>query len=103
MLVLVAVALRSTWTTVRLGPPEAPPAAIRVSGPVVAGRAVALALLALLLLIGFYGSPTPGANLVPVAVYSAFWYGGLLVSVLVGDVWSAVHPAVTIVEAIDRI
>jgi hypothetical protein len=103
MLVLVAVALRSTWTTARLDPPEVAPAPARVSVMVIAGRAVTLALLAVLLLIGYYGSPTPGANLVPVAVYSAFWYGGLLVSVLVGDVWSAVHPAVTIVEAVDRV
>jgi hypothetical protein len=105
MLVLVAVALRSTWTTSRLGPMEEAAGDVdarRVGGPVVAGRAVALALLALLLLIGFTGSPTPGANLVPVAVYSAFWYGGLLVSVLAGDVWRAVNPAVTIVEALDR-
>jgi hypothetical protein len=106
LLVLVAVGLRATWSTARFGSGQTgddggsdSPGSNALT---IAGRVVTLTLLTLVLLIGFGGSPTSGANPVPPAVYTAFWYGGLLLAVLFGDVWAAVNPAVAIAEVIDR-
>jgi hypothetical protein len=104
MLVLVAAGLRASRSTAR---PESEPTLDdgpdRPSpGPLtIAGQALTLTLLALVLLIGFTGSPTSGANPVPPAVFSVFWYGGLLLAVLVGDVWAAVNPAVAVATVVD--
>lgn len=111
---LAVIGLRSTWTDARLAPTpdgcttSADRDGDRLGGPgatgagVVLARVVLLAVAGLLLLVGFTGNPTTGANPVPLAVYSVFWYGGVLLAAVIGDWWTATNPAVALVAPFDR-
>ncbi len=54
---------------------------------------------ALVIAAAWWGKPTPSVNIAPTAFLIWFWVGLQLVSVLVGDVWSAFNPYPTIADA----
>ena len=118
-LVVMALALRVSWATPRFGAlagddPAGPVAPIpddstasptepgawpgeRLPGAVRIGlRAVGLFGLAFLLLCGWAGSPQIGVNLLWIAMFSEFWIGGQLLSLLIGDWWRLIDPFDTI-------
>ncbi|MBI4269488.1 MAG: hypothetical protein HY615_04070 [Candidatus Rokubacteria bacterium] len=61
-----------------------------------AGRAVALALLALIVAAAFLGHQSPFKNLAPVMVWVIGWVGLAFLCVLVGDVWNLLSPWATV-------
>lgn len=62
--------------------------------------AIGIALLAVLIVAGFDGSPVPQQNLLPTAVMVLFWVGLAFASVLLGDVFRAFNPWRAIARAI---
>lgn len=64
--------------------------------PAWSARVFALAALLVVWISAAFGNTTSTSNLAPVAVYVVFWVGGMAVSALVGDVWSAVNPLDTL-------
>ena len=71
-------------------------------GLLVAGRAVGLVLLALLLVAAAFGDPDTVENIAPVFVYVVFWVGMTLVCALVGDLWRVVNPFDTLATLVER-
>lgn len=61
-------------------------------GLAIPGRGIALTALALVWTSAAFGNTTPLDNLAPVAIYVVFWVGMMVVSALVGDIWSAINP-----------
>ena len=55
---------------------------------------------ALVIAAAWWGNPTYSVNIAPTAFLIWFWVGLQLVSVLVGDVWSAFNPYPTIADAV---
>ncbi len=78
--------------------PQAGVAAIRGIG-----RVLALALFATSLWAGLFGVDSTNDNLLPVTLYVVVWVGAVVLGGLVGDVWRAINPLVTIAEGIERI
>ncbi len=108
LLGLVALALRSSWARPRLltgagtadedrWPTDGAPRPL-----VIAARATGVAGLVLVLTIAWWGSEQIGANPAPLAVFSAFWTGGLLLSALFGDLWRLVHPFDAVAAVVHR-
>ena len=62
-------------------------------------KLIGVAALALVISAAWWGKPTPAVNIAPTAFLIWFWVGLQLVSVLVGDVWSAFNPYRTIADA----
>ncbi len=54
---------------------------------------------AVVIFAAWWGKPTTAVNIAPTAFLIWFWVGVQLVSVLVGDVWSAFNPYPTIADA----
>ena len=102
VLVVSFVALAKLWREPRLeGTSRSAwdlPGATR---PIV--QALSVALFVLLIAAGISGSQDPDGNLLPPFVYAAFWVGLVLVSVLFGDVFSALNPWRAIGEAAERL
>jgi hypothetical protein len=99
--VLVAsfAALGVLWTTPRLRSDEdgrpLPPMLQRVLGSrvlrVVLGAA-SLGLFAVVFASAAFGSEQPNENLAPTFIYVDFWLGVVLLSVVLGNVWSVLSP-----------
>ncbi len=58
----------------------------------VAGGAIGVALLILVIYAGLFGTDSTTANIAPTLVYVAFWLGLVPVSVLFGDVFRVLNP-----------
>ena len=58
----------------------------------VAGGAIGVALLALVVYAGLFGADSTSANIAPTFVYVVFWLGLVPVSVLFGDVFRLLNP-----------
>ena len=58
----------------------------------VAGGAIGVALLALVIYAGLFGADSTSANIAPTLVYVGFWLGLVPVSVLFGDVFRVLNP-----------
>jgi len=106
LLVLVTLALRSSWTTPRLAPTEGDDDGAwpgdAMAGPIRLGRGVvAVAGLAFVLVCGWAGSEQIGANPAPIAVFWVFWLGGQVLSAVVGDWWRLLDPYDTIAGVVD--
>lgn len=67
-----------------------------------AARALAVALLLLVVAAGAFGNQNPARNLAPTAVWVIWWVGVAYVSALVGDVWAIVNPWATLFGAAER-
>jgi hypothetical protein len=74
------------------------PAAAR---PVV--QALSVGLFVFLVAAGISGNQDPDGNILPPLVYAGFWVGLVLVSLLFGDVFSALNPWRAIAEAVERL
>ena len=92
------VALAALWPRPRLEDPSWRPLPGRL-GRVLGHRAleilggvIGVALLALVLVTGYAGPPTPLDNFAPTFVFIIFWVGLVFVSVLLGDVFRLVNP-----------
>jgi hypothetical protein len=57
-----------------------------------AARLVSVALLALVVAAGVFGSQNPTRNLAPIWVWVIWWVGFAYMSALVGDLWAVVNP-----------
>ena len=69
-------------------------------GVLVAGRALGLALLLLLVVAAGFGDADTVDNIAPVLVYVVFWVGMILVCALVGDLWRVVNPFDTLAAVV---
>jgi hypothetical protein len=89
-----------------------PPPAAADFGPVVPlgpvlpllralAQLVGVALLALVLAAGFFGSGNPLANVAPTLVWIIAWTGLTLLVACVGDVWTALDPWRAVFERLD--
>jgi hypothetical protein len=57
-----------------------------------AARAVAVALLALILVACLLGDQSPTRNIAPTAIWVAWWVGFAYLSALVGNLWAVTNP-----------
>ena len=57
-----------------------------------AGRVAAVILLALTILAGLFGSPSPVANIAPALLWVGLMLCGAVVTALIGDVFQIIHP-----------
>lgn len=102
VLVISFVALARLWRTPRLeGATRAAWEPPRASRPIV--QVLAWALFVGVVACGLAGSQDPDGNILPAFVYAAFWVGLVLVSVLFGDVFSALNPWRAMGEAAARL
>ena len=92
------VALAALWPKPRLEHPGWRPlpggsracsAAARVE---IVGGVIGVAILALVLVTGYAGPPTPLDNFAPTFVFIIFWVGLVFVSVLFGDLFRLFNP-----------
>ena len=101
------VALRALWPKPRLaaaavGTPL--PSLPRQLGVLaVAGRAIGLGGLVLVLTAAMWGEANSADNLAPVALYVVFWVGLQVISAVAGDVWRVLNPFDTIAAAVHRV
>jgi hypothetical protein len=108
-LVISFVALGTLWTTPRLAKAAvgrqltSPPLAGWLNGLRWVGRIAALALFMLALWAGLIGTNDTGNNLLPVTLYVVVWVGAQLLSGLVGNVWHAINPLVTLAEIVETL
>ena len=92
------VALAVLWPRPRLEDPRWRPLpggigrALGSRGLEVAGGAIGVALLALVIATGYAGPDTPLDNFAPTFVFIIFWVGLVFVSVLLGDVFRLLNP-----------
>jgi hypothetical protein len=90
------VALAALWPRPRLEEPSWRPLpggrALGGRAVEIAGGVLGVAILALVLVSGYAGPPTPLDNFAPTFVFIIFWVGLVFVSVLVGDVFRLVNP-----------
>ncbi len=107
-LLISFVALRLLWPAARL---QAAAAGRRVPEPfdrAVAAlglplRLVGLAAFGITLWAAWFGAPSAGSNIAPVAVYVVFWVGLPVVSAVVDDVWRVLSPFDSLAAAWQRI
>lgn len=107
-LVLSFVILGTIWREPRFehGAPAVllpEPAGRAVAGLGWFGRVAGLAAFAVVWAAALFGPFSADENLAPYAIYVALWTGGLVVSGLVGDVWSAISPFETVGDAAARL
>ena len=90
------VALAALWPKPRLEQPGWRPLpggrALGSAAVEVAGGAIGVAILALVLVTGYAGPATPLDNFAPTFVFIIFWVGLVFVSVLLGDVFRLFNP-----------
>jgi hypothetical protein len=55
-------------------------------------RALAVALLVLIVVAGFFGDPSPLRNIAPTFVWILWWVGMMFINTLIGDLWALVNP-----------
>ena len=67
-----------------------------VSAVVLSARSLAVGMLVLVIVAGFFGNQDPIRNIAPVMVWIIFWVGLAFLSLLIGDLWAAVNPWKTI-------
>jgi hypothetical protein len=67
----------------------------------IAGRALALVLLAATIAAGFEGTRDPVMNLAPTLVWIVGWVGLTVVCACIGNVWSAIDPWRTLFDLLD--
>ncbi|WP_119730520.1 hypothetical protein [Thermomonospora amylolytica] len=102
-------ALTAAWKRPRLRPdagrpvPAALQAVAESRAVTAAGRAVALAALALVVAAAFAGPGDERRNLAPWALYVTFWVGLVPLSVLAGPVWRRINPLRTLHAACCRL
>ena len=65
-------------------------------------RLIAVALLILTVIAGFFGSQNPYQNLAPTLVWIIFWVGLATLSAFVGDFWALINPWRTLFDWADR-
>lgn len=106
MLAVSFAALAALWRSPALergrrGRPLPQPAQRLLRSPLLRGGLGALSafLLAVVFLAALVGDPSPQENLAPTFVYVVFWVGLVPVSVLLGDVWSALNPWRAVADA----
>jgi hypothetical protein len=73
-----------------------------VTALVTSARALALAMLIVVIVAGLLGSPDPVRNLAPVMIWVVGWVGLAFLSLLLGDVWALINPWNTVFAAIER-
>ena len=61
-------------------------------------KVVGVGLFGVVILAAWWGKASPATNIAPTAFLIWFWVGLQLVSVLLGDVWSAFNPFTTIAD-----
>ena len=90
------VALAALWPRPRLEHPGWRPLpggrALGSRAIEIAGGAIGVAILALVLVAGYAGPPTPLDNFAPTFVFIVFWVGLVFASVLLGDVFRLFNP-----------
>lgn len=105
-LIVSFVALGVLWTKPRLAA-AAVGRTIDVPGPLrllqVVGQVAALALLLVSLWAGLAGVDDTNGNLLPVTIFVIVWVGGTLLSGLIGDVWGAINPVVTLGRGAEKL
>lgn len=67
-----------------------------VNAVVLSARALAVGMLALVIVAGFFGNQDPIRNIAPVMIWIIFWVGLTVVSLLIGDLWVVINPWKTI-------
>jgi hypothetical protein len=82
------------------------PPLILPCGPILRGARIAcqllsVALLAMLLIAGFFGTRNPEMNLAPVLVWIVWWVGLSLVVAGIGNIWPALDPWRALFEWVD--
>ena len=87
---------------------EAPPAAPHRFGAfgsvaTTLGLLVTTALLAITLVLAFFGPRELGANAAPGLVFTIFWVGGAWLALLLGDVWWRIDPYLAFGRLCDRV
>ncbi|WP_067472553.1 hypothetical protein [Actinomadura hibisca] len=102
-------ALTVAWKRPRLHPEGGRPLPARLArlldAPALtwAGRVLALAATALVVVVAFAGPPTDKTNLAPWALFVTFWVGLVPASVLLGPVWRRVNPLRTLHAGLCRL
>jgi hypothetical protein len=92
------VALAALWPTPRLEHagwrplPGGAGRALGSRGVEVAGGVLGVAILALVLVTGYIGPPTPLDNFAPTFIFIIFWVGLVFASLLLGDVFRIFNP-----------
>jgi hypothetical protein len=66
-------------------------------------RAVAVAVLILVITAGFFGNPAPVKNIAPIMVWAIWWVGLAYICALMGDVWPYLNPLDTVFAWAERI
>ncbi|MBC6462474.1 hypothetical protein [Actinomadura sp. HBU206391] len=103
------LALTLAWRRPRLLPnagrplPERLARSLDAPALTLAGRAVALAASALVVVVALAGPPDDRTNLAPWALLVTFWVGMVPASVLAGPVWRRVNPLRVLHAALCRI
>ena len=98
VLIVSFVGLSMAWTTVRLEEYEWKPAPEWLSNvalsPVLRGLAglIGVALLAITVWAGLYGTDAPDRNFAVTFVFVTFWLGFVVLSIIFGDVFRAFNP-----------
>lgn len=64
---------------------------------------VATILLFSAIYCGFYGSPDPLSNILPLGIWTGWWVGFTLIQVVTGDLWKWLNPWSGLVALIDRL
>ena len=67
-----------------------------------AGQAVSVALLVLIVAAGVIGTQNPMRNLAPTAIWVVWWVGLAYLSALVGDVWQILNPWSALFTLVER-
>jgi hypothetical protein len=67
------------------------------------GLLVTTALLAITLVLAFFGPRELGANAAPGLVFTIFWVGGAWLALLLGDVWWRIDPYLAFGRLCDRV
>ena len=99
------VALGTFWDKPRLAAAAAGRRVVSLVSPPARFMTVVCKLIgvlgfAVVIFAAWWGKPTAAVNIAPTAFLIWFWVGLQLVSVLVGDVWSAFNPYTTIADAV---
>ncbi|WP_433322940.1 hypothetical protein [Spirillospora sp. CA-294931] len=103
------LALTVAWKRARLGPDDGRPLPAGLAGFLnsprltLAGRALALAAWAFVVVVALAGPSTDKENLAPWALYVTFWVGLVPASVLLGPVWRRVNPLRSLHAALCRL
>lgn len=98
------VVLGLFWHTPRLAAVAmgtALPSAIQTIGRILipAARALGLFVFGVVMYAAWWGADNSATNIAPTALFVTFWVGIQVVSVVLGDLWRAFNPLLTIADA----